>query len=147
MRKHILISILAVSIACLMIIPNVYGDEKSGHNCTKCHQLTNDDVLKMVKEDLGVPDAKVLEIRPGPVKGLWEVAVETEGKKMIAYVDFSKQKMIFGNVIQVKTRTNLTKERFDSINRIDISRIPLGDALVMGDKNAKYKVVVFDDPD
>jgi protein-disulfide isomerase len=30
---------------------------------------------------------------------------------------------------------------------VDVSKIPLDDAVVMGEKNAKYKIVVFSDPD
>jgi len=54
---------------------------------------------------------------------------------------------VSGAVFNLKTKTNLTGDRLYSLNRVDISQIPLGDALVMGDKNAQYKVVVFDDPD
>ncbi|MFA5847722.1 MAG: disulfide isomerase DsbC N-terminal domain-containing protein [Thermodesulfovibrionales bacterium] len=145
MRKHILIIILAVSIACLMIIPQVYGDEKTEHNCTKCHQITNSEAQNILRE--GIPDAKVLEAGPGPVKGLWEVAFDSKGQKGIVYISFSKELVVSGAVFNLKTKTNLTGDRLYSLNRVDISQIPLGDALVMGDKNAKYKVVVFDDPD
>ncbi|MBS1114563.1 MAG: hypothetical protein H6Q94_292, partial [Nitrospirae bacterium] len=51
------------------------------------------------------------------------------------------------NLFSLQTRTNLTQDRLQEINKIDVSQIPLNDALVMGENDAKYKVIVFDDPD
>ena len=90
---------------------------------------------------------KVLEVRPAQVKGLFEVAVESKGQKGILYVDSSKKYIISGSILDVKTKTNFTQERYSDINKVDVSKIPLDDALVMGDKDAKYRVIVFDDPD
>jgi thiol:disulfide interchange protein DsbC len=90
---------------------------------------------------------KILEIRPSEVKGLWEIDLESKGQKGIIYVDFSKKYVVSGSIIDIKTKANVTQDRFSSINKVDISQIPLDDALVMGDKEAKYRVIVFDDPD
>lgn len=147
MRKYLLIFIFVLSVSCILISYPVYSSGTTDHDCTKCHKLTNEDALKLLKEDIGIPDAKVIEVRPAPVKGLWEVAFETESRKVIGYIDFSKQKIIIGNILQISTKTNLTGERLYSLNKVDLSKIPLEDALVMGNKNAKYKVVVFDDPE
>ena len=69
------------------------------------------------------------------------------GKKVVVYLDYAGKNLIAGNLFSLQTRTNLTQERLQEINRIDVSQIPLDDALVMGEKDAKYKVIVFDDPD
>ncbi len=147
MRKYILIFTCILSMACLLIVPRAYSSDRVEHDCTKCHQITNDEALKIFKEDLGIADAKIIEVRPGPVKGIWEIAFEAESRKAIGYLDFSKQRIIFGNIFQVKTRANLTRERLDDLRKIDLSQIPLDEALVMGDKNAAKKVIVFSDPD
>ena len=43
---------------------------------------------------------------------------------------------------------NVTKSRFDEINKIDFSAIPLGDAIVMGPKGpGTHSVLVFTDVD
>ncbi|EFK96358.1 Protein disulfide-isomerase [sediment metagenome] len=96
------------------------------------------------------PDVKILEIRPIPLKGLWEIAVESKGQKVITYVDFSKKYLISGALVDIKTKANLTQERFNEINKIskmDVSQIPLDDAIIMGEKDAKLRVIVFTDPD
>ncbi len=63
------------------------------------------------------------------------------------YVDFSKKYLILGSIISIKERRNLSQERFADLKRIDISQIPLDDALVMGDPKARIRIVAFDDPD
>ena len=82
-----------------------------------------------------------------PVKGLWEVDIDAAGKKGPLYVDFSKKYLISGAVVSIKDKKNLTQERLTELNKVDVSKIPLDDALVMGDKDAKHRVIVFDDPD
>jgi len=147
MRKYILTFIPVFFVSCLLIAPCVYGNERADHDCTKCHQITNDEALNVLKKDIGIPDVRVIGVRPGPLKGLWEIAFEAESRKGIGYLDFSKQKIIFGSILQIKTKTNLTGERLYELNKVDISKIPLDEALVMGDKDAQKKVVVFTDPD
>jgi thiol:disulfide interchange protein DsbC len=93
-----------------------------------------------------MPDVKVLEVRPAPIKGLWEVAIETRGQKGVVYLNATGQYGVFGSRLDLKTKKNFTQERNSELNKVDVSKIPLGDALVMGDKNAKYRIIVFDDP-
>ncbi|MBI5676282.1 MAG: DsbC family protein [Nitrospirae bacterium] len=100
------------------------------------------EILKVI-----MPDVKVLSVEPAAVEGLWETAFESRGEKGIAYIDFAGKNVIFGNILNVATKTNLTKKKFDEINKIDVSLIPLKDSIVMGNSMAKHKVIVFDDPD
>ena len=93
-----------------------------------------------------IPDVKILDIRPAQVEGLWEVAIETRGQKGVVYLDSTEHYGVFGSILDLKTKTNFTQERNSELNKIDVSQIPLDDALVMGDKNAKYHIIVFDDP-
>ena len=93
------------------------------------------------------PNIKVIAVKKSPVEGLWEVDVESGGRKLPVYVDFSKKHLISGSIIDIKEKKNLTQERLSEINKVDVSQIPLDDAVVMGDKNAKHRVIVFDDPE
>jgi thiol:disulfide interchange protein DsbC len=119
--------------------------EGTNQDCSKCHTLTSEEAQGALKTI--APDVKILEIQAGPVKGYWEVGIEAGGRKNVIYLDFSKKKIIIGNVIDLQTKTNLTKESLSRISKVDISQIPLENSLVMGDKDAKYKIVVFDDPE
>jgi thiol:disulfide interchange protein DsbC len=66
---------------------------------------------------------------------------------MIVYLDYSFKYMIAGNMYGIQTRSNLTQESSAKINKVDLSLIPYENALVMGSKGAKKRVIVFDDPD
>jgi thiol:disulfide interchange protein DsbC len=145
MRKFIFIILAIVPTICFISLPSVFGAAPAGHDCTQCHKITNDEAITILKDI--APDIKILEIRPIPLKGLWEIAAEGKGQKAVFYVDFSKKYLISGNLVDIKTKASLTQERVNEINKTDVSLIPLDDALVMGDKNAKNRVIVFTDPD
>jgi thiol:disulfide interchange protein DsbC len=122
-----------------------YAFSAKGEDCSKCHTLSKEEAASLLK-DL-IPNVKVLEVRISPLKGVWEVDVEAGGKKGPTYVDFSKKHLVAGSIIEIKEKKNLTQERLTELNKVDVSQIPLGDALVMGDKDAKHKIIVFDDPE
>jgi len=119
--------------------------EDRGQDCSKCHKLSNDEARDLLKDMF--PDIKVFSISPAPSKAFWEVYMESRGRKGLVYLDFSKKHMFSGAIVSIKEKRNLTQERLVDLNRVDVSQIPLGDALVMGDEKARMRVVVFTDPD
>jgi len=142
MRKLLFSAVMALL---LLPVSYSYGFSEKGQDCSKCHTLTKDEAATLLK-DIG-QGLKVLEILMSPIKGMWEVDVDAGGKKGLVYVDCSKKYLVSGSIISLKGKTNLTDDRFAELTKVDVSQIPLDDALVMGEKDAKYKVVVFDDPD
>jgi len=114
-------------------------------DCQRCHHLTVEEATSVVKEIN--PEIEVVSVALSPVGGLWEVIVKARGKRSLAYVDFSKQYLITGDIIKVSTKKNVTDERIYDLSRIDVTAIPLDEALLMGRKDARFKVIVFDDPD
>jgi thiol:disulfide interchange protein DsbC len=144
MRKYIFPIFVFVA-ASMLNAPQSYGSSNADHDCTKCHKLSLDEAQNIVQG--GVPASRVLEINPSPVKGVWEVVFEVKGQKGIVYIGISKELLISGDIFDLKARKNLTGEKLAHLNRIDVSQIPLDGALVMGDKNAPKKVIVFTDPD
>ncbi|MEJ2182086.1 MAG: disulfide isomerase DsbC N-terminal domain-containing protein [Nitrospirota bacterium] len=93
-----------------------------------------------------VSDVQVLSVKPAEVKGLWEVVLMSKGKKGIVYLDQAGKHIILGSVVEIATRENLTKQRYNEITKVDFSAIPLKDAITLGNAQAKHRVVVFDDP-
>ncbi len=118
------------------------GEGCASGACTDCHSLTRDEAVGF----LGSGVDNVLSVRMSPVKGLWEVDVEKGGQRVPLYVDFSKEYVIAGQIIQLRTRKNLTGSRVLSMNRVDVSKIPVSGAIVVGSKDAKRRIIVFDDP-
>ncbi len=129
----------------------VQAFDKSGceMDCQKCHALTSQEIREVLK-DLKAPDAEVLKVQLSPIRGLWEIAIDNKGKSGLFYLDFSKNFIVSGSIIEVKTGKNKTKERVTTLQenrRVDFSKIPLNHALVMGNAASPKKVAVFTDPD
>lgn len=114
-------------------------------DCTRCHSLTIDEAAAVVKEIN--PEIEVLSVNLSPVGGLWEVVVKARGKRGLAYIDFSKQFLVTGNIIKVSTKRNVTEDRVYELSKVDVTAIPLDEALLMGNPEARFKAIVFDDPD
>jgi thiol:disulfide interchange protein DsbC len=142
MRK---ILFLVAALAILQYASNSYAFSNKGENCAKCHTLKKEEAAALLKDI--VPNVKILSIKLTPMKSIWEIDIESGSKKGSLYLDITKKYLISGQIIDIKAKKNLTQEASEELNRIDVSKVPLGDAIVMGDKNAKKRVIVFTDPD
>ena len=129
----------------ILSIGNAYGFETRGQDCSKCHILSNSEAKDLLANI--IPGVVILDIRLSSAKGFWEVYLESGGKKGLLYVDFPKKHFFSGPLISIADRKNLTQERLTELNKVDVSQIPLDDALLMGDQKAGIRVIVFTDPD
>jgi thiol:disulfide interchange protein DsbC len=141
--KRLFFSVVLLSILCFITVS--YGFPQKGQQCTKCHTLKKDEAQAILKT-FG-QSIKVLNVRPGPVKYLWEVDVETNGKKGLVYIDLPKKSIFSGTLIAIQEKKNFTQDRLSELNKVNVAQIPLQDALILGDRNAKHRFIVFDDPD
>jgi len=110
--------------------------------CTDCHSLSKAEAGFLV----GSGADRVLKVEKSDMPGVWAVEVEKGGRKYPVYINYSKTHLLRGEVLRLKDGENLTKLRMASLNRVDVSRIALEDALVVGDPQAKKRVIVFTDP-
>jgi thiol:disulfide interchange protein DsbC len=85
---------------------------------------------------------KIDEVSKTPIAGLYEIRVGTN----IFYSDEQGNYLIEGVLVDTKTRTNLTEARLDKLNAIDVSTLPVKDAIVYKQGNGSRKLVVFADP-
>ena len=98
-------------------------------------------IRKNIAERL--PDfPKIDEVIKSPVPGLYELRVGAE----LFYTDEQGNHLIDGQVIDTRTRANLTEARLNKINAIDFASLPLKDALVWKVGTGARKIVVFADP-
>ena len=88
--------------------------------------------------DLG----KVDEVTKSPIAGLYEVRVGVE----IYYTDENGNYLIEGQLLDTKTRANLTEARVAKLTAIDFASLPLKDAVVWKQGDGSRKLVVFADP-
>lgn len=140
------ISLLAfLLLFCLLPASHSLCFEGKSQDCSKCHTLSSDEARDLLKG--AIPDIRIISVKLSPTQGLWEVYLESRGRKGLIYVDFGKKHFFTGSLISIKDRRNLTQERFEELNKVDVAQIPLNDALVLGDQKARIRVISFHDPD
>ncbi len=141
----------AVIAAVFFISPGLQAYDKTGceMNCQKCHTVNKEEIGEILKQ-LKAPDAEILKVELSAMKGVWEVSIINKGQPLLFYLDFSKEYVISGSVIDVKTGKNKTMEKVKEVQdnrRINFSKIPLDQMLAIGDVTSAKKVAVFTDPD
>ena len=86
---------------------------------------------------------KIEEITPTPLAGIYELRLSTNE---IYYSDAAGNYLIQGNLIDTKSKRNLTEERESKLSAIDFNALPLKDAIVIVNGSGKRKLAVFEDP-
>jgi thiol:disulfide interchange protein DsbC len=86
--------------------------------------------------------AKIDTVRATPVAGLYEVTIGQE----VVYTDASARYLIQGEVVDLKTGTNLTEQRSNDLNRIRWADLPLNDAIKVVQGKGTRQIAVFADP-
>jgi thiol:disulfide interchange protein DsbC len=110
--------------------------------CGECHKLTKEEAGKV----LGKIADNVVAVVPGPFPGVWEVDVVRNGKTYPLYLDYSLKYFFSGQFIRLSDMANLTGQRYQDLNRVDVASIPVRDAIRVGSKTAKKSVIVLSDP-
>jgi len=85
---------------------------------------------------------KIDEVRRTPIAGLYEVRVDTD----IFYTDGEGNHLLNGQIIDTRSKRNLTEDRLDKLLAISFDALPLKDAFVIVRGNGKRKVAMFQDP-
>lgn len=135
-----------VMVFCLIVSAPAFAFQEGGcgaGDCRDCHALSKSQASNILK---GMVTA-VHEVKLSEVPGLWTIIAEQKGKKFPLYLDFSGEYLISGRIVKLKTREDITKKNLISLNKVDVSKIPLDDAIVIGNPKASNKIIVFDDPE
>jgi thiol:disulfide interchange protein DsbC len=83
------------------------------------------------------------EVLRTPMPGLFEVRINGTD---IFYTDAEASFIVRGDLIDTRTKRNLTEERVDKLTAIDFSDLPLADAITIVRGNGQRRVAVFEDP-
>ena len=117
----------AALVFALALVPAAFADEAA--------------IRKNISER--VPDfPKIDEVTKTSIPGLYEIRIGTD----ILYTDEQGNYIIEGQLIETKTRTNLTEQRVAKLTAIDFKTLPLKDALVWKQGTGERKLVIFADP-
>jgi len=89
------------------------------------------------------PNANIASVQKTPYSGLFEVYLDGQ----LIYVDAKAQYVFAGDVIDLKSRANLTQERLNRLQAIKWDTLPLNNALKTVKGKGERKLVVFSDVD
>ena len=90
-----------------------------------------------------LPDfPKIDEVTKTAIPGIYELRIGAE----VLYSDERGEHILQGELIETKTRNNLTQARIDKLSAIDFATLPLKDAIVWKQGTGARKLVVFADP-
>jgi thiol:disulfide interchange protein DsbC len=124
--KNILRTFAALALAACLV-PAAFADEAA--------------IRKNIAERL--PNfPKIDEITKTAIPGLYELRLGTD----IRYTDEQGTYLIEGDLVDLRTRTNLTEQRIAKLTAIDFKTLPLKDAMVWKQGTGERKLVVFADP-
>lgn len=108
---------------------------------TTCAQAQDGAIRKTLAER--IPQlAQIDEVRPTPMKGLYEIRIGTD----VYYTDAQGNYLIQGELIDTKARRNLTEDRLNKLTAIDFKALPLKDAFTIVHGKGERQLVVFEDP-
>lgn len=89
------------------------------------------------------PDLPPPTVSKSPMPGWYEVFA---GSQMF-YVDEKVEYVFLGNLIEAKTKRNLTEARIRDLLRVKFDALPFEDAIKIVKGNGSRKIAVFEDPD
>lgn len=100
-----------------------------------------DSVLATLKQKY--PRTNFTKVDATPLPGIYEV---TMGRN-ITYSDKEGHYFLFGSLYDMVARQDLTAPKRDALQRVDVSQLPLKDAIVRVKGDGSRKIFLFSDPD
>ncbi len=110
------------------------------------------EIEKAATEIFNKIGGKVKSIKPSPVKGLYELLIEKDGRTGIVYLDEAQKHLIQGMVLDIAALQPVFAHPQDMLQSkqqtsLDVTKIPVESAFVMGNPKGTKKLYVFTDPD
>jgi thiol:disulfide interchange protein DsbC len=90
-----------------------------------------------------LPDVKIDSISPAPVPGLYEVMIGTQ----IVYVTDDARYFVDGQIVDLKTRENLTDARLAGVRKVAMDAVPEDQMVIFAPPKYDHTVTVFTDID
>jgi thiol:disulfide interchange protein DsbC len=113
---------------------------------------TQSQVEKAVNDVFNKIGGKVLSVKPAPVKGLYEILIEKDGRTGIVYLDEEKKHLLQGMVLDINVLQPVFSHPQELLQpqqktSLDVSKIPVESAFIIGNPKGAKKLYVFTDPD
>ncbi len=84
----------------------------------KCAPIDNNSISQIKKKLSSLSNnIKVLKVSKSPIKNVYEIIVETPKKKFPLYIDCHLKYLITGEIIDIKRKKSLTREKVTKLNK------------------------------
>ena len=121
------------------------GAQGCSGDCTACHKVSLSEVKEIFRNI--DPQLEVLEVAPAPARSLYQVTMKQGGQLRIAYLDFSKNYLLAGQLIDIKNKRDLTRDNIEDAATVTPADIPLEHALIAGNPKGSKVLYLFSDPE
>lgn len=101
---------------------------------------TSETVLQAFQ--LRFPGVPVESVTPTPFMGLYEIRIGND----LLYADPQVNFVMQGSLIDAESRTDITAQRLEALNRVAFSSLPLDLAIKQVKGDGSRKIAVFEDP-
>jgi len=123
----------------MKLVPTLLG---ASALCLGLNALAQDSTIRKTLAERIPQLQQIDEVRPTPMKGLYEVRIGTD----LFYTDAQGNYLIQGELIDTKARRNLTEDRLNKLTAVDFQALPLQDAFTIVHGKGERKLAVFEDP-
>lgn len=134
----------------ILLVAHVPANAKDGcvGECASCHKLSKNEAQEMLKKTGGT----VTSIKQAPIKGIFELFMEKDGKQGIIYIDYAKKNFMQGFIVNFESLKKVSAHDLElpqakQITFVDPKSLPVVNAIVMGNPQGAQKIYVFTDPD
>ncbi|HEX9022655.1 MAG TPA: DsbC family protein [Geobacteraceae bacterium] len=112
--------------------------------CANCHSLTLKEANELLR---GVGEVK--KVQPAPVKGLWLLELQKDGRQGVVFMDYGKKNLVAGTVFPIlpKIDARVPAGADAGVPRISVASISVENSIVLGNPQGKKRLFVFTDPD
>ena len=86
---------------------------------------------------------KIEEVSKTPMPGLYEVRVNQSD---LFYTDAEGNYLLQGELIDTRSRNNLTEEKVNKLSAVDFKALPFKDSFTIVRGNGKRRIAIFEDP-
>lgn len=146
MFKELCIAVMFTTV----LVSSSYAMQKEGcgGDCSSCHKLSEKDAGELLKK-IGV---NVKSVKQSPSNGLFELLVEKDNKQGIVYIDYGKKHFMQGMIVNIESMQQVSAHAQDlpqpkQTTSLDVTKIPVDKAVIIGNPKGSKKIFVFTDPD
>lgn len=108
-------------------------------------QAGDSDIRKSIENSF--PGTQITSIEKSPIDGVFEVVTTGQQGPLVVYSDDKGEYLMVGDLLNVKAKRNLTRERMDKLSEVKWDSLPLDNAIKVVKGNGSRKLAVFSDPD